>query len=251
MTKVNSSTKNNFILFAALLFVYIILFEFILSINKVLPKPTLLYESIIHIWRDYNFFFALTTTTSVIYIALLLGFVIIYLSSSWLLKIFVEMEGAILSLRLFRYLPAFFFAILFNFWFSDNLFAEFVFALLATIFLASQKLFDESKQVKEEYILTAKNLNLTASDIYKDVYWKSSLPDLIKYFERIHYYLWVLVLIYEFIGNSLGLGFIYRTILLYEDFTALFTTAVIVSLLIWFGSFVIRFTQKKFIFWNS
>lgn len=251
MSSEKRSTKNSFILFVTLMFVYIVLFEFILPINKILPKPTLLVESFLHIWKDYNLFFAFTTTTTIIYVSLILSYAALYVGAAQLFKLFVEMEGTVLSFRLFRYLPAFFFAVLFNFWFADSLFAEFLFATLAAIFLASQKLFEESKKVNEEYILVARNLDLTPGDIYEKVYWKFTQPSLIKYYERIHYLLWVLVLIFEFIGNLHGFGFIYRTALSYNDFTALFTLAIMISLLIWFGSFVIRWIDKEIIFWNA
>jgi len=246
----NSSTKNSFSLFIALLFVYVLLFEFILPVNKILPRPSLFFDSFVHIWRDYNLTSAFTITTSVVYLSLIISFIVVFAAISLLFKIFIELEGTILSLRLFRYLPAFFFAIIFNFWFSEKLFAEFVFASLAAIFFSIQKLFEESKNVKEEYILVARNLGLTPSDIYEKVYWKSAQPTLIKYYERIHYCLWGIVLIFEFIGNSNGFGYIYRVALSYKDYTALFTFAIIISLIIWFGNFLIRVINKKLIHWT-
>lgn len=251
MIEKNSSVKNSIVLFITLLFVYIILFEFILPINKILPKPSLLVESFLHIWRDYNLIYAFTISATVIYLMLILGFIFVYVRVALLTKLFVEFEGSILSLRLFKYLPAFFFAVIFNFWFPDKLIGEFIFAFILVLFLVSKKLFAESKNVKEEYLLVARNLNLTPSDIYEDVYWKSSLPVLSKYIKQIHYYLWVLVLVYEFIGNSYGVGSIYRTALVYNDFTALFTLALMIALLIWFGDYLIGSIQNKLIRWTA
>ncbi len=251
MIKENSSAKNSFVLFITLLFVYIVLFEFILPVNKILPRPSLLAESFLHIWRDYNLIYAFTISTTVIYLMLMLGFFFVYIRIAWLMKVFVELEATILSFRLFRYLPAFFFAVIFNLWFDDKLLGEFIFALLLVLFLMSKKLFEESKNVKEEYLLVARNLNLTPGDIYEDVFWKSSLPILSEYVKQIHYYLWVLVLVYEFIGNSYGIGSIYRIALAYNDFTALFTLALMIALLIWFGNYLIGAIQNKLIHWTA
>jgi ABC-type nitrate/sulfonate/bicarbonate transport system permease component len=182
---------------------------------------------------------------------LILGFVFVYVRIARLTKLFVEFEGSFLSFRLFRYLPAFFFAVIFNFWFSKNLIGEFIFSFILVLFLVSKKLFEESKNVKEEYLLVARNLKLTPSDIYEKIYWKSALPVLSDYFKRIHYYLWVLVLVYEFIGNSHGVGSIYRASLAYNDFTALFTLAIMIALLIWFGDFFIASLKKKLIHWTA
>jgi ABC-type nitrate/sulfonate/bicarbonate transport system permease component len=129
--------------------------------------------------------------------------------------------------------------------------AEFLFGFLAAAFLAMNKFFDQSKNIKEEYLLVARNLNLSQSDIYTKVYWKSALPALAKYYEQIHLSLWTLVLIYEFIDNTHGFGFIFRTALDYKDYTTLYTTAVILSLMIWFGNSVIRFVNKKIIYWGA
>lgn len=251
MMKKNSSFKNSLTLFITLLFVYIVLFEFILPVNKILPRPGLLAESFFHIWRDYNLIYAFTVSTTVIYLMLVIGLLAVYVRIAWLMKFFVEFEETILSLRLFKYLPAFFFAVIFNLWFDDKLLGEFIFAFLIVLFLILKKLFEESKLVKEEYLLVAHNLDLTSGDIYKNVYWKSSLPNLSEHFKQIHYYLWVLILVYEFIGNSNGIGFIYRTALAYNDFTALFTLALMIALLIWFGNYLIGTVKNKLIHWTA
>lgn len=243
--------RNSIVLFITLLFVYIVLFEFILPINKVLPKPSLLYESFLHIWSDYRLLFAFTTTTSVIYAAITFSVLFLYVRAIVFIKLFVEMRYSVLSFRIFRFVPIFFIAVLFNFWLPNNLLAELLFGFLTAAFLAMNKLFVESKNIKEEYLLVARNLNLSQSDIYENVYWKSVLPALANYYEQIHLSLWTLILIYEFIDNTHGFGLIFRTALDYKDYTTLYTTAVILSLLIWFGNSVIRFVNNKIIYWGA
>lgn len=243
--------QNSSAFFVAIFFVYIVLFEFILPINKVLPKPSSLYESFIHIWVDYRLLFAFTTATSVIYIAITLSVLFVYVGAKYFIKLFVEMRYSILSFQIFRFIPIFFIAVLFNFWLPDNLLAELLFGFLVATFFAMNKLFDESKKIKEEYLLVARNLNLSQSDIYKNIYWKSSLPAFAKYYEKIHLSLWTLILTYEFIDNTHGFGFIFRTALDYKDFIALYTLAIILSLLIWLGNSVIRFVNNKIIYWSA
>ncbi len=243
--------QNSTTLFVTLFFVYVVLFEFILPINKVLPKPSSLYESFIHIWSDYNLLFAFTTTTSVIYVAIALSVLSLYAGAKYYIKLFVEMRYSILPFQIFKFVPIFFIAVLFNLWFPNNLLAELLFGLLVVTFLAMNRLFDESKKMKEEYLLIARNLNLSQSDIYKKIYWKSALPTLAKYYEKVHLSLWTLILIYEFIDNTHGFGFIFRTALDYKDFTALYTLAIILSLLIWLGNSVIRFVNNRIIYWSA
>lgn len=243
--------KNSIVLFVTLIFVYIVLFEFILPVNKVLPKPSLLYESFIHIWSDYDLLFAFTTTTSIIYIGITFSALFLYAGARFYIKLFIEMRYSIRSFRIFRFVPVIFIALLFNFWLPNNLLAELLFGFLTASFLAMSKLFSESINTKENYLLVSRNLNLSPNDIYKKVFWKSALPTLAKYYEQIHISLWSLILIYEFIDNTHGFGFIFRTALDYKDFTALYTLAIILSLLIWFGNSVIRFVNNKIIYWSA
>ncbi|MHB8905578.1 MAG: hypothetical protein ACYC4T_09085 [Melioribacteraceae bacterium] len=251
MTKENNPIKKNLIVFTWFMFVYVILFEFILPVNKVIPKPTLLFESFFHIWRDYNLVFAFTTTATIIYLALVSSWIQIYIGVSRYLKYYAYVENSLDSLRFLKYLTIFFFIVIFNFWFPNSLFAEFFFSFIISVFLTAKKLFEESKKVNEGYILVARNLGLSSYDIYEDVYWKASLPALSKYFRSVHYYLWGVVLIYEFIGNSNGLGSIYRIAITYNDFTALFVLAIMISLLIWFGDYLIGLINKKTIHWTA
>jgi len=251
MKEKKTLVRNSVALFVTLLFVYIVLSEFILPINKVLPKPSLLYESFLHIWTDYNLLFAFTTTTSVIYAAIALSASLLYASAKIFLRLFVEMRHPVLSFRIFRFVPVFFIAVLFNYWLPNNLLAELLFGFLTAAFLAMNKLFVESRNIKEEYLLVARNLNQSQSDIYKKVYWKSALPALADHYEKIHLSLWTLILIYEFIDNTHGFGFIFRTALDYKDYTTLYALAIILSLLIWLGNSVIRFINNKIIYWSA
>ncbi|MBA4406171.1 hypothetical protein C0389_02735 [bacterium] len=251
MIKKDNSFKNSLILFVTLLFVYIILFEFILPVNKILPRPSLLAESFLHIWRDYNLLYAFTITATVIYLMLMLGLLTVYVRIAWLFKLFVEFENSFLSFQFLKYIPAFVLAVIVNYYFANRLAGEFIFAFLLVVFLISKKLFSESKNVKEEYLLVARNLNLTPSDIYEDIYWKSSLPVLAEHMKKIHPYIWLLILTYEFIGNTNGIGSIYHAALAYNDFTALFTLAIIISMLIWIGNYLIGTIKNKLIHWTA
>jgi len=242
--------RNNIILSITLLFVYIVLFEFILPVNRIIPKPSMLYESFLHIWSDYKLIYVFTTTIPILYSAIIFSALFLYAGAKYYIKLFIEMHYSILSFRIFRFVPVFFVVVLINFWLPNNLFAELLFAFLLAAFLAINKLFNELKKVNEEYLLVARNLDLSKSDIYKNVNWKSSLPTLAKYYEQIHLSLWTLILIYEFIDNSHGLGHIFRTALDYKDYTTLYVVAILLSLLIWLGDSVIKIVNKKIIYWS-
>ncbi|MFA7229530.1 MAG: ABC transporter permease subunit [Melioribacteraceae bacterium] len=251
MTKEQTAVKNKSTVFLMLAGIYVVLFEFILPINKVLPKPSIFLESFIHIWFDYNLLSAFTVTATVVYISMLFGFVQIFIGMSNYLKIFSLMEGSVISLRFFSYLTPFFFLIIFNFWFPDYLAGEFLFAFLVASFWILRTLFEESKKVKEEYLLTARNLELKQSEIIEKVYWKSALPGIFTNLRSVNIQLWLLILMYEFIGNYNGAGYIYRLAFTYKDFTALFTLALLCAVLIFIGDYLIKQIQNKFVNWTA
>jgi ABC-type nitrate/sulfonate/bicarbonate transport system permease component len=247
----NQTVKDKFVIALTLLGVYILLFEFILPINKVLPKPFLLFESFTHIWFNYDLLSAFTYTSTIVYLSILFGFIQIYLGKVYYLKMFSLIEESAGSLRFITYATPFFFLILFNFWFPHNIVAEFICALLLTSFWLLKTLINESKKVRPEYLVTARNLGLSSSEIIDEIFWKASLPVICGNIRKINYQLWIFVLIYEFIGNYHGTGSIYNLAFRYNDFTALFTIAIICGFLIWFGDFLIRQMQNKFVNWTA
>lgn len=241
-------SKVKFIL--VLLFIYVILFEFILPLNKVLPKPSLLYESFISIWKDYSLFTAAAITTTAVYSALILAYIIIYLLAGMIIKFTIDYPDAVEKLKLFRYFPAFFFALLFSYWFQDSITAEFLFAFITSFALIMFRLVSEIKNHNSVYTDTAFNLGLTRESVYSKVVFKNIQPNHFNGLIRIHYYLWVIVMIYEFINTINGFGGVYRTALLYRDFAGLFSIAIVISILILIGSILINFIKEKLFFWE-
>lgn len=245
-----SRFKNKFAFSIALLFVYVALFEFILPVNKVLPKPSVLLESFITIWQDYNLVQALAITSTAVYLSIGIGFAIFSLLSTFVIKLALEYRESLETLKIFRFFPAFFFAIIFVYWFKDSFIAEIFFGLLTFLIFISNDCINAVKKVKQEYLLIGNNLELTDNQIYSKIVWKSLLPSLTKSLLRLHYYMWIIVMIYEFIGGISGFGGVYKLALNYSDFTALFTIAIVISVLILIGDFIIKYITNKLVFWD-
>lgn len=249
-TNIKDSLKSKIQFLTALIFVYVILFEFILEQNKILPKPSLLLESFVSIWKDYSLVETIAITTTTIYLTLAISFLFIYRFSGYLLKIFFEYQEVIEKVKIFRYFPALFFAILFSFWFANSILAGFIFALLSSLLIMISRLFPYLK-INRTYYDVATNLGLKKNEIYRKVVFKDILPKYAREFKRIHYYLWILVMIYEFVNEIKGFGGIYRTALAYNDFAGLFPIAILISILICFGSIIINYINEKIVFWES
>ena len=245
-----SKSKTPVSVLLTLLFVYVILFEFILPFNNVIPKPTLILESLVSLWNDYNLFDAFASSTSVVYVSLLLGYLIVNFLSGYLIKIYFEFPGIYNGLKIFRYFPAFFYAVLFAFWFPTSLLAEFIFVLIAAIFFYGLSLIDQCSKADEAYIDSAKSFGLSNQKIYSKVVWKNCQPEVFKSTYTIHYYLWILILLFEFIGGVEGFGSLYKSVLEFSDFAGLFALAVVIAILIWLGNLAIKVIENKLIYWK-
>lgn len=247
----NTALKSKFIFFAVLVFIYISLFEFTLPINKVLPKPSMLLESFFSIWPVYNLFIAFAITTTIVYLSLAIGYLLLIVKSRYIITAAYEYNNSVETLKLFRYFPPFFAAILFAFWFRDSIAAEALFGLLSVAFILGGKLFVESKNAKSEFILTGRNLGLSKNEIYSKIIWKSVEPIVYKELSRVHYFLWIIIMIYEFIAEIEGFGGVYRIALLYNDFSALISIAIFISIIIWLGNLIIDVLGKKMFSWED
>lgn len=243
--------KKNLLILLIVLAVYYVLFEFILPINKVLPKPSLLIESFSSLWSDYNLLSAFAVSASAVYTSIIIGYLIVNFTSGFWISTFKKNENLFLPFRLFRYFPAFFYAVIFAFWFPESIIAEYFFALIASVFFLAVTIKTELTKVKKEYLDSAKSLGVSESNINSKVIWKLIQPDVFESLTRLHYYLWVLILVFEYIGKISGFGGIYDSLLSYNDFAALFALAIFISLIIFAGNSFINFFKNKIIYWKQ
>ena len=243
--------KKNLIILLVVIVVYYLLFEFILPINKILPKPSLLLESFSSLWSDYHLLSSFAVSASAVYTSIIIGYLIINFTSGFWIAAFSKNENLFLPFKLFRYFPAFFYAVIFAFWFPESILAEYFFALIASVFFLALTIKTELPDVKKEYLDSAKSLGVPETDINSKIIWKIIQPGVFESLTRLHYYLWVLVLVFEFVGEISGFGGIYDELLSYHDFAALFALAIFISLIIFAGTSFINFFKNKIIYWRQ
>lgn len=241
--------KNHLKVFAALLFVYIILFEFILESNKFLPKPTILFESLFHVWKDYNLLSGILITTGIVYFAIGMSLILLWIFRNPIIKFFVNNSAGLEALQLFKSIPVFFLIIIAALWFDASELAKMLFAFVLTFISLSRVLAKELLRTKLEHV--AVGLNLNPQKIYSEVYWKSSLPGLFELAIRFQRILWLIILIYEFVSMTFGMGTIMRLALIYRDLSGIVILGIIQALLIWLGTITIQFLKKKVAFWEA
>jgi ABC-type nitrate/sulfonate/bicarbonate transport system permease component len=234
-----------------LLFVYICLFEFILEANKFLPKPSLLADSFVSIWKDYNLFFALIITTSVVYLAIIIGYGILFLLKNILCRIYFNFPQVIWASKIFKYFPAFFYAVMFDYWFQGSYFAEFGFAIIAFVSLMTVSFIESIQEVKDDYLVFAKGLNLKDEIVFSKIIWNNSRPALYKAMKKYNFYLWVIILLFEYIANVEGLGRVYNQMLQFKDLAGLVSVAVILAIIIYLSNKAIGYLAVKLIHWKN
>lgn len=245
---ISESVKNYLKFILTILFIYIILFEFIIPPNKFIPQPSVLWESIVHLWTIYNFGLALISTATIVYISIMLSFIMAIYFRGLMLKYMINYKKFLELLRVFRYFPAFFFAILFSIWFKASLTAEIIFGFLVSIILILIKMNELIPNVKNEFIIFTHQTN--PGKMFSETYWKSILPDLMQHLHRVQFYLWTLILIYEFISDSFGVGYIYKITLMYNDLGAIISISIFMSIIVLLSNIVLKYIEKKMIYWE-
>ena len=243
--------KINFSFLAALIFIYIILFEFILPVNKFLPKPSMLLESFNSLIHDYNFIYGLLFTFTAIYFGMLISYLIIYLSRNILIYIAENYQLLTERFLIGKYFVPLFLVFLFELWFGESIWAEYFFIIIIMMGLLKAEVITGISSVKEEYITSAKSLGLTTSEINDKIIWKSIQPNVYDIFIKYHVYFWVNVLVYEYICKTQGIGSIFNLIIRYNDLSALIVLVLIVILSNVIMEINLNRIKKKFFFWNS
>jgi ABC-type nitrate/sulfonate/bicarbonate transport system permease component len=246
-----ATNKNIYYYLTGYFILWIILFEFLLPVNNILPKPSIVLESFDDLWRDYNLLINYLSTISVIYISMAAAYFILRLIRVQLLMRNNVLANLILSLEWFsEYVPGIVIGLILIYWFPNSEYIEFVFAF-ATVFISLLIKFQIiTKELKQEYIDAAYSLGAGRTLIAKSVIWKSAEPALIEHLYQIHLYIWAMLIAFEFIKGGLGLGMIFRRALEFSDLSVLFSSLLITGITIFLGSLMIKSIKNKFFFWG-
>ena len=227
------------------------LFEFLLPVNNILPKPSVVLLSFDALWKDYKLGINILATISSIYISLIAAYFIVKYLAPIIIKknhIFAEF---LFSLHWFSiYVPWIIFGLFLIFWFPASSIIELIFLFITSIFSLLIKLKEESAIVRGEYIDSAKSLGAKEKTISREIIWNSAQPQLLKHTVQLHFNLWSLAIIFEFIKNGYGLGKIFRTALNYNDLSALFSVSIITGVFVYLGTLAVKYYRNKFCRWS-
>ncbi|MGE5432011.1 MAG: hypothetical protein ACM3QX_13100 [Syntrophomonadaceae bacterium] len=237
--------------FSAYVLIYILLFEFVVPAGRILPKPSLILESVSSLQIHYGFFMNALYTVSGIYLPMVLAYLVI-----WLLR--VQLTGAALkagdfldSLRLFKYFTVISFITIYIYWFPVSNLSEILFTFLISLIFLLNVLSHGVHTVNRAYIEPFLPLKAEDSFIYKNIYWKSLKPAIFNSFQRLNIYLWTIVIFFEFVKGYMGIGNIYRLALSFKDLSGLAAVSVLLAVIIAAGGYIIKLLNRKVITWET
>ncbi len=247
--------KNAVKNFHKLLFLYfilwILLFEFILPVNNILPKPSVVLLSFSALWNDYKLPLNFISTVFAIYFSMALAYFTVWLLRVYLIKSNHVISDFIFSLHWFgEFVPWIIIGIFLIYWLPSSEYVKYIFIFSTSFFSIITHLKKEMKNIKNEYIDSAVSLGANEKNIAKKIIWKGSQPKIFDHLRILNFQLWSLIIVFEYISNRNGLGIIYKHALEYKDLSALFTLLIITGISVYIGSKLILYLKNKFYHWS-
>ena len=251
MSVIKARINRIYYFLLAYLILWIILFEFILPVNRILPKPSIVVQSFGALWSDYNLPINFLSTITVVYISLAISYFFLKWLSPILAKANNPVSGFILSLEWFsEYIPGIIIGLLLIYWFPKSEIIEFIFAFGTAFSSLVIKFQKESGKISNEYIYAAESLGVSEKLVTREVKWKVIQPKIMKHIFYLHFYIWTLLIAFEFIKGGYGLGSIFKSSLEFNDISVLFSTIVITGFTVYIGNSILKYIRNKFFFWS-
>ncbi len=230
---------------------WILLFEIILPVNNILPKPSIVLLSLSDLMQKYQLSWNYLSTILAIYLPMLVAYYLCKLLFPIILQKNV-FSDIILSAEWFsRYIPGIILAMILIYWLPKSDVTKFIFAFLIsfTPFMFRSKYMAEN--VGSEYSLALKSFGIGANMISRKVIWKAIQPNLLTHIIKQNIYLWASVILFEFMNLGFGIGTVLRKILQFRDLSALVMMFIIIGISIFLSTQFFKFIKNKFYFWES
>ncbi|MCO6472629.1 MAG: hypothetical protein PHW27_04800 [Melioribacteraceae bacterium] len=252
MTHEDLNTNKSRVIFfsrliSVLIFIYILLFEFILLPNQFLPKPTILIESFLSLFSDYNFRYALLHTTSIIYAVIFL----LYWMYRFLNSVTIKFSSLIPFKLNYTSYAVIFAPLFFSFWLDIPLWGEVLYVFIVVDFQFFKTIHNSLRDIKPEYIIASKSLEISQKDAETTIIWNLLKPEIFKSYKQINITTWMSVILFEYFTALDGTGSVLTSLVLYHDFSGIIAFMIVITLLIFVANLVIGYLHKKFADWEQ
>ena len=230
---------------------WILLFELILPVNNIFPKPSIVFQSLFDLFKNYQLVLSYLSTISAIYFPLILAYYLVRVLFPFILQKSV-ISDIILSVEWFsRYIPGIILAMILIYWFPQSEFTKFIFAFLISFSAFMFRSKHLAENLGSEYSLALQSFGVKANSISRKVIWKAIQPDLMAHIIRHNIYLWASVILFEYINLGYGLGTLLRKILQFKDLSALIMIFLIIGVSIFISTQLFKLIKNKFYFWKA
>jgi ABC-type nitrate/sulfonate/bicarbonate transport system permease component len=230
---------------------WILLFELILPINNIFPKPSIVFQSLFDLFKNYQLRWNYLSTVSAIYFPLILAYYLVRVLFPFILQKTV-ISDIILSVEWFsRYIPGIILAMILIYWFPQSEFTKFIFAFLISFSAFMFRSKHLAENLGSEYSLALQSFGVKTNSISRKVIWKAIQPDLMAHIIRQNIYLWASVILFEYINLGYGLGTLLSKILQFKDLSALVMIFLIIGVSIFISTQLFKLIKNKFYFWKA
>jgi len=228
-----------------------LLFELILPVNNIFPKPSIVLQSLSDLFKNYQLGWNYLSTVSAIYFPLILAYYLVRVLFPFILQKSV-ISDIILSVEWFsRYIPGIILAMILIYWFPQSEFTKFIFAFLISFSAFMFRSKHLAENLGSEYSLALQSFGIKINSISQKVIWKAVQPDLMAHIIRQNIYLWASVILFEYINLGYGLGTLLRKILQFKDLSALIMIFLIIGVSIFISTQLFKLIKNKFYFWKA
>lgn len=233
----------------AVILIYLILFEFIFTSNKIFPSASVIWLSTKELFDKYNFLMNLFSTLSAVYIAILFNYLMMKILFPYFRKHLINSsERNFISFITF--IPFFLISIIFVLWLPEFIFTKYLVASLVIFLFTLNDLFSQKENDSSEYYDFYKSLGLEETTIINKVLFKLKEQEYFYSQLKNHSLIWSVVLIVEYLQQQEGIGNILRIAFKYQDISITFTITLFISLTVYLLYFAFRKLYDKIYFWK-
>ena len=231
---------------------WVILFEFILPSNNILPKPSIVIDSFGALWQDYHLLRNFISSAASIYISIIAAYYLLRVLNKFLLHEKTGIRNFIFSVEWFsKYVPGIVLGFLLIFWFPQSEYIKYLFIFIVVFNSLLVKHSGLCLNINQAYIDSALSLGADSTAISNKVIWKSVQPDLINHIFNSHLYFWAILIFFEYANYGYGFGSIFRRALEFKDLSALIASMIILGIIIFTGGTIIKLSKNKLFFWSG
>ncbi len=242
--------RDKLSIYLTIITLYVLFVELMIPDYFFLPKISVLYNSFIDIYKTYpiksgflDTFISVTVSSLLVYTTFkMLGPLVCYL--------YINISAIRLINVFYKFTPVIFFMAIFILIFNFSYTAEIIFLCIILSFRYGGLIFDTLGNIPSELINSYRSMYNGTFTVMRKVLWRHALIEIKKKSSEYFIAMWGYAIVYEVLGNSVGLGKIIIYLLEFQDYYGLVALTVVVSFFIFMCTVLINFVVRNSTFWE-